>query len=180
MCPSAALWPTAITQSAGGPETWPRRSGDDRRQLGGVAEVGEAADEPPGLDLLGAAVEVVGAEVRVDGAVLQHVVGRGQDRGRHRARRLPRPAAAAHAVVLGLQVARLLAAGRPGALDEGGPQPRRALAQPGGPALAGALVVPRAQPGPGDEVPGGREAARAEADLGHDPPGRERADAGDR
>src|SRR4051794_41595367 len=60
----------------------------ERRQLDGVAEVGEAADEPPGLDLLGAAVEVVGAEVRVDGAVLQHVVGRGQDRGRHRTRPL--------------------------------------------------------------------------------------------
>src|SRR3954449_5064641 len=98
------------------------------RQLDGVAEVGEAADEPPGLHLLGAAVEVVGAEVPVGGAVLQHVVGGGQERGRHRARRLLRAATAAQAVVLGLQVAGLLAARRPGALDEGGLQPRRALA----------------------------------------------------
>src|SRR3954451_13967720 len=111
------------------------------RQLDRVAEVGEPADEPPGLDLLGAAVEVVGAEVRVDGAVLQHMVGGGQDRGRHRAHRLLRSAAAAQAVVLGLQVAGLLAAGRPGALHEGGLQPRRALAQAGGAALARALVI---------------------------------------
>src|ERR1041384_5042829 len=110
------------------------------RELDGVAEVGEAADEPPGLDLPGTPVEVVGVEVRVGGAVLEHVVGRGQDRGRHRADRLPRPAAAAQAVVLGLQVARLLAARRPGALHERGLEPRRALAQPDGAALAGALV----------------------------------------
>src|SRR4051794_41475376 len=83
----------------------------ERRELDGVAEVREPADEPSGLDLLGAAVEVVGAEVRVDGAVLEHVVGRGQDRGRHRTDRLLRPAAGAQAVVLGLQIARLLAAG---------------------------------------------------------------------
>src|SRR6476661_8559693 len=75
----------------------------ERRELDGVAEVGEAADEPPGLDLPGTSVEVVGPEVRVDGAVLEHVVGGGQDRGRHRARRLPRPAAGAQAVVLRLQ-----------------------------------------------------------------------------
>src|SRR4051794_39822072 len=71
----------------------------ERRQLDGVAEVGEAAHEPPGLDLLGAAVEVVGAEVRVGGAVLEHGVGGGQDRGRDRAHRLPRPAAGTQALV---------------------------------------------------------------------------------
>src|SRR6187551_1448118 len=78
------------------------------RQLDGVAEVGEAADEPPGLHLLGAAVEVVGAEVPVGRAVLQHVVGCGQDRGRLRTGRFLRPAAAAQAVEPGLEVARPL------------------------------------------------------------------------
>src|SRR3954447_19025169 len=123
-------------------------------ELDDVAEVGEAADEPPGLHLPGAAVEVVGAEVRVDGAVLQHVVGGGQDRGRHRAHRLPRPAAGAQAVVLGLQVARPLPARRPGALHQRGLEPRRALAQARGAALARALVVARAHPGPGDRRSG--------------------------
>src|SRR3982750_2218022 len=146
----------------------------------GVAEVGGPADEPPGLDLPGAPVEVAGAEVPVGGAVLEHVVGRGQDRGGDGAHRLLRAAAGAQAVAPGLEVARLLAAGRPGALDEGGLQPGRALAQAGGAALAGAPVVPRARPGPGDEVAGGREAAHVGADLGDDDPGRERADAGDR
>src|SRR3954468_9025174 len=94
-----------------------RASGGEGRELDGVAEVGEAADEPPGLHLLGAAVEVVRAEVPVGGAALERVVGRGQDRGRDGTDRLLRPAAGAQAVVLRLQVARLLAAGRPGALD---------------------------------------------------------------
>jgi len=39
------------------------------RQFDGVAEVGEAADEPPGLDLLGAAVEVVRPEFAVCGHI---------------------------------------------------------------------------------------------------------------
>ena len=74
----------------------------------GVAEVGEPADEPPGLGLLGAPIEVVGAEVLVGGAVLEHVVGGGQDRGGDRADRLLRPAAGAQAVELRLQVAGFL------------------------------------------------------------------------
>src|SRR3954452_4978507 len=81
----------------------------ERRQLDGVAEVGEAAHEPPGLDLRGAAVEVVRAEVRGGGAVLEHVVGSEWDRCRDRVHRLPRPAAGTQAVVLGLEIARLLA-----------------------------------------------------------------------
>src|SRR3954464_10886587 len=109
------------------------------RQLDRVAEVGEPADEPPGLHLPGTPVEVVGPEVRVGGAVLQHVVGGGQDRGRDRARRPLRPAAGAQAVVLGLQVAGLLAARRPGALHQRGLEPGRALAQARGAALARAL-----------------------------------------
>jgi hypothetical protein len=87
---------------------------------------------------------VVGAEVPVGGAVLEHAVGGGEDRGGHRADRLLRPAAGAQAVELGLKVAGLPAARRPGALDECGLEPRRAPAQAGGAALAGALVAPRA------------------------------------
>ena len=53
----------------------------DRRELDGVAEMGEATDEPPGLDLLRTPVEMVRAEVLVGRALLEHVVGGGEDRG---------------------------------------------------------------------------------------------------
>src|SRR3954468_595105 len=100
----------AHQHSAGAPRKKPGSRGCwlEGRELDGVAEVGEPADEPPGLNFPGTPVEVVGAEVPVGGAVLEHVVGRGQDRGRHRARRLSGAAAGAQAVVPGLQVARLL------------------------------------------------------------------------
>src|SRR5206468_399763 len=42
-----------------------RRSGGEGRELDGVAEVGEPADEPPSLNFPGTPIEVVGAEVRV-------------------------------------------------------------------------------------------------------------------
>src|SRR4051795_9583815 len=48
----------------------------------GIAEVLETLDVPLGLVGL-AAFEVLGAEVLVEHATLEHVVGRGQDRGRH-------------------------------------------------------------------------------------------------
>src|SRR3954463_7805583 len=44
-----------------------RGGGVEGRELDCVAEVGEAAEEPPGLGLSGTSVEVVGAEVRVGG-----------------------------------------------------------------------------------------------------------------
>src|SRR3712207_1152517 len=99
------------------------------RGLDGVAEVGELLDEARRSVALGTAVEVVGPEVLVEGAVAQHVVGSGQDGRGDGADRLLRAAAGTQAPELGLQVAGLLARGRPGALHEGGLQPRRALAQ---------------------------------------------------
>ena len=66
--------------------------------------------------------------------------------------------------------ARGLAGGGPSALHESGLESRRPFARPGGAPLAvglqptgltrGTLVVLRAQAGPGDQVSGGREAAR--------------------
>jgi hypothetical protein len=49
--------------------------------LDGVAEGSELLDEARRSVALGFAVEVVGSEILVGGAVSEHVVGRGQDGG---------------------------------------------------------------------------------------------------
>src|SRR5215218_6419614 len=105
-----------------------------------------------GLPLGGALVEVVGPEVLVDGAVAQDVPDGGQDGGSDGADRLLRTAALAQAPELRREVAVLPAAGGPGALDEGGLQPGRALAQPRGASLARALVVAGTEACPGHQV----------------------------
>ena len=81
---------------------------------------------------------------------------------------LPGAAPAAKPLELGVEVAVLLAHGRPGGLDEGGLQPGCALLQASGAALAGALVLAGAEAGPGDQVTGGGKAAHVEADLGEE------------
>jgi len=67
-----------------------------------------------------------------------------------------------------LQIAGFLAGSGRGALDEGGLEPGCAFAHAGRTPLASTLVVSRAQAGPRDQVPGGREAAHVAADLGKD------------
>src|SRR5215472_2803767 len=106
--------------------------------------------EPVDMLGFGAVVEVIGAEVVVEGSVLQHVIGGGQDRS-DGTNRLFCPAAGAQAMKLGLEVALLLAGASPSTLDEGGLEPRDSFAHPGGAPLAlgpqptgltrGALVV---------------------------------------
>jgi hypothetical protein len=49
--------------------------------LDGITEIVESRDEASGLSGFGSAVEVIGAEILVEGAVREHVVRRGQDRG---------------------------------------------------------------------------------------------------
>ena len=58
--------------------------------------------------------------------------------------------------------------GGPRGLDQGGFQPRGAWAHAGGESLAGTLVQPGTQAGPGDEMPRGRESAQVGPDLGHE------------
>src|ERR1700730_10892675 len=128
-----------------------------RGDLNGVAEVLQTHDEASGVDGFGPLVEVVRAEIAIELTADQHVVDAGQDRGGERAERLFGAAAGAQAVELGLEIAGLLAGGGRGALHEGGLEPRGPLAHPSRSALAGALVVFRAQAGPGDQVPGGRK-----------------------
>ena len=77
------------------------------------------------LLVLGPFVEVIGAKVLVQGSILQHVIGRRQDRSGDGPNRLFCPAPGSEAMKLGLEIAGLLAGGGPGALDEGGLEPRR-------------------------------------------------------
>src|SRR3954451_24442934 len=108
---------------------------------------------------------MVWAEILIEGAVAKHVVGGGQDGSRYGADGLLGSAAVAQALELSLKIAALFAGASPGALHQCGLEPRRPFAQAGGAALAGALVVARAEPGPGDQVTGGWEAAHVDADF---------------
>src|SRR5271166_4387054 len=101
----------------------------ERLKLDLVAELGELRDKTVGFDLGRPAVEVVGPRVVVVGAVLEHVVDRGQHRGGDGADGFLRAAFAAPPVELGLIVAVLFAAGRPGALNQHCLEPRSAFAQ---------------------------------------------------
>ena len=56
-----------------------------------IAEFLQTRDESPGLYDFGSAVEVVGAKIVVEGAVLEHVIGGGEDRGGEGANRLLAP-----------------------------------------------------------------------------------------
>src|SRR3712207_5956792 len=83
-----------------------------------------------------APVEVVGPEVAPEGAVAQHVADGGEHRGGDGADGLLGAAALPQPLELRSEMAVLRPAGRPGALHQGGLQPRRALAQAGGAGLA--------------------------------------------
>ena len=121
-----------------------------RGDLDGIAEVLQTGNEAVDLLALAALIEVIAAEVFIEGAALQHFIGGGQDRGGDATKRLFSAAAGAEAVELRLEIAGFLARGGPGGLDEGGLQSRGSLAHPDGSSLAGTLVVSRAQAGPGD------------------------------
>jgi len=87
---------------------------------------------------------MVGAEILVEGAVTEPVVGGGQDRGGDGTDGLLRSSTVTQALELGLQGAGFFAGTGPGALHQGGLEPRRALAQPGGASPAGTFVMTRA------------------------------------
>src|SRR5881394_2335968 len=126
------------------------------------------------------AIEVVCAEVVVLGAVLEHVIDGGKDRGGDGADGFLRTTPVTQANELSLIVAALLADGGPSALDQHRLEPGRALAQARGLALAGTLVLAGAHAGPGEQVSGAREAAHIAADLGENRRRRHGADPRDR
>src|SRR5437899_2651065 len=109
-------------------------------------------NQPARFDLHRPAIEVGTAEVMVFGAMFEDVIDRGEDRCGDGANGFLRPALGLEAEELSPVVAVFRALGGPGALHEHGFEPGRPLAQARGLALAGTFVVPRAQPGPGDEV----------------------------
>src|SRR5712672_4568130 len=135
-------------------------------KVDGKAERGELGHETLGFEFGWAAVEVVCAEIVVWDTVFEHMIDRGEERGGDGADGLLRPAFALYSEELGSVVTAFFPLGRPGALDEHGLEPRCALAQTRGFALACALVVTRAQADPRDQVSGGREAAHIATDLG--------------
>src|ERR1700751_1146469 len=113
---------------------------------------------------------MIGAEIREWGAVLEHVVDGREQGGCASAGCLLRASAPAKAEELCIEVAAFLAPGGPSTLDQQGLEPRVALAQPGGTALAGTLIVAWTQPGPRQEMSCGREAGHVGADFRQDDP----------
>ena len=71
----------------------------------GVAKILQTPDKALGLRGLGAAVEVTGAEILVEGAVLEHVIDGGQDRGGERADGFLGAAWGAQTIELRLEIA---------------------------------------------------------------------------
>src|SRR4029453_17885892 len=100
--------------------------------------------------------------------MLEDVIDRGEDRCGDGANGFLWPAPGLQAEELGSVVAVFRAFGGPGALHEHRLEPGRPLAQARGLALSSTFVLPRAQPGPGDEMTCRREATHVEADLGED------------
>ena len=108
----------------------------------------ELGNQALGLGFGRTAIEVVGPEVVVFGAVLKDVVDRREDRGGDGADGLLRSAVALQAEELGPVIAIPFALGGPGALDQHRLEPRRSLAQARRFPLAGALVLTRTETGP--------------------------------
>ena len=132
------------------------------------AEFGELRNQALGLAFDRTAIEVVGPEVVVFGAVFEDVVDRREDRGGDGTNCFLRSAPGLQPEELGFVIAVLLPLGRPGALDKHRLQPGRPLAQARRFPLAGALVLAGAEASPGDEVPGGREPAHVATDFRQD------------
>jgi hypothetical protein len=102
------------------------------------------------------------------GAVLEHVVGGGEDGSGDGDNGLLWTTPGAEAQVLSGEVTSLFARGRPGALDKGGLEPGRAFFYAVGAAFSGAFVVFGAESGPSDQLGSGGEAAPVDADLRYD------------
>src|SRR5215471_12172724 len=108
------------------------------------------------MALLGAWIKVVRAEVLIEGPVLEHVIDGRKYRCRDGQDRLLRATPRADAVKLSLEIGAFRSCRRPGALHQGGLEPRRALANPRRTTLACTLVAARADACPGDQVTAGR------------------------
>src|SRR5260370_10097141 len=101
-----------------------------------ITEIVESCDTACGLRGFGSAVEVIGAEILVEGAVREDVVRRGQDRGGYGADGFLDAPAGAQPVELRLDIAALFAGAGPGTMDQGTLQPTRPLSPPAGAPLS--------------------------------------------
>src|SRR5437867_7213434 len=141
-----------------------RESG--RSYFDSEAEIVKSGNQAVGELRLVPTVKVVGTEVTIVHAVLEHVVGGGEHRSGDGEDGLLGTTPALDAQELSPEVAVPLTGGGPRGLDERGLEPGIARARSIGQALAGALVKAGTEAGPGDEMGGGREARHVEADLG--------------
>lgn len=150
------------------------------RELNAKTEILEALDEAIGELGAVSGVEVVDSEILPWFTPFEDEVGRGQHGSGDRYDGFLRSTTSLEAKEEASEVGVLLLGSSPRGLDESGLEPRVALSELRGSALAGALVVPGAEAGPGDEMTGGGKARHIETDLGDDSPGHGIADAGNR
>ena len=151
-----------------------------RRGLHDVADLLKPSNQAIGGFTGIGAIKVRGAQVVPFGAIAQHVPGGGEHGSGHADDGLLDATAGPQPMELRLQVAALDLHGCPGGLHQRGLEPLATPAQPGGAALAGTLVIARAQASPGQQMRRGWEARHVNADLGHDDVGADLAQAGHR
>src|ERR1700730_12239911 len=96
------------------PLTYKETNHGEGSERNGVPEVGQALNEAMGLLLLGATVEVIGAEVLICGSVLEHVIDGGEEGSGDRHDCLLCPAPRLDAVELFAELAVLFPDRRPG------------------------------------------------------------------
>src|SRR6266446_1920024 len=116
----------------------------------------------------GQAIEVIGAEVAVGNPRAQDVIRRDEDAVARGEGGLLLAAAVREAGVLRAEIGPPAAAGTPAALDQQRLEPAVALAGLTRLPLAGTLIVPGADAGPGGQMGGGGKATHVRADLGQD------------
>src|SRR5437899_3017217 len=111
------------------------------------------------------AIEVVDAKFFVRLPRAQNVVDDDEEAVRHGDGRLLLASASCKSVILRVEVTRLGPDARPNDLAHDPPQPNVPMIRRSFHTFAGALLIGRAQPGPGGEMPGSGEAAHVWADL---------------
>ena len=116
------------------------------------AQVAQAAQQTLGELLFVSVDEVPAPEVVVLDAVAEHEVRGREHRGGDGDDGFLGAAAVLDAQELRLEIAPLLAGRGPRGLDEGGFQPGRGVAEPGGAALPGTLIEAGTEPRPGHQM----------------------------
>src|SRR5436309_9889434 len=145
---------------------------DVSSRLGGeldfTTEIAEASQEALDLLCMVTTREVIGTEIAVFDAVLEHVPDGREHRGGDREDGLLGTAASTQPQELSLQVRVLGPHSRPSGGHQSCFEPGGALTSASRAAFTGTFIVPRAHRRPGEQVSGGGEAPHVDADLGQD------------